>query len=96
MAHLAACGGTPLRSKPFPHWPVLGDEEMEAVVRILEKGKMGRVTVFGQGEPSQVDEFRKAWRRAFPGKDYAIPCSSCCTALELSLRNAGIGAGDHR
>lgn len=94
MAHLAVCGGTPVRKKSFPHWPVLGDKEIKAVTEILEKGKMGRVTVFGKGEPSKVDKFREAWLRYYPGKEYAVPCSSCCTALELSLRNAGIGPGD--
>jgi len=94
MAKLAINGGTPLRTKSWPKWPVIGDEEIRAVTEILEKGKMGRVTIFGKGEPSQVDAFREAWLRRYPGKDYAIPCSSCCTALELSLRNAGVGPGD--
>ena len=94
MAKLAIKGGQPLRTKPWPRWPVIDDEEIQAVTEILEKGKMGRVTVFGRGEDSKVDEFREAWLRYCPGKDYAIPCSSCCTALELSLRNAGVGHGD--
>lgn len=94
MSKLAIAGGAPLKKNPWPKWPVLGDEEARGVMNILDKGKMGRVTVFGSGEPSQVDAFREAWTRHYPGKDYAIPCSSCCTALELSLRNAGIGPGD--
>jgi dTDP-4-amino-4,6-dideoxygalactose transaminase len=94
MAKLAIAGGPPIKRKPFPRWPVLGDEEIAAVTDILQKGKMGRVAVFGHGEPSKVDEFREAWSRYCPGKDYSIPCSNCCTALELSLRNAGVGHGD--
>ena len=94
MSKLAVTGGIPLRDKPWPRWPVIGDEEIAAVMDVLQKGKLGRVTVFGTGEPSQVDAFREAWGRQYPGKEYAIPCSSCCTALELSLRNAGVGRGD--
>ncbi len=94
MAKLAIAGGTPIKRKPFPRWPVIGDEEIAAITHILEEGKMGRVVVFGTGQASQVDAFREAWGRHFPGKDYVIPCSSCCTAMELALRNAGIGHGD--
>jgi len=94
MPNLAVNGGTPLREKPWPKWPVIGEEEKAAVTDLLDRAIMGRVTVFGKGEDSKVDELREAWLRCYPGKDYAIPCSSCCTALELSLRNAGIGPGD--
>ena len=60
MAKLAIAGGPSIKRKPFPRWPVLGDEEIVAVTDILQKGKMGRVAVFGLGEPSKVDEFREA------------------------------------
>src|SRR3990172_3240351 len=94
MSKLAIAGGAPLKKNPWPKWPVLGDEEAHGVMNILKKGKMGRVSVYGSGEPSQVDAFREAWTRQYSRKDYAIPCSSCCTALDLSLRNAGVGPGD--
>ena len=94
MAKLAIAGGTPIKRKPFPRWPVIGDEEIAAMMHILEEGKMGRVVVFGAGQASQVDAFREAWKKAFPGKEYVIPCSNCCTAMEPSLRNAGVGHGD--
>lgn len=94
MPELAINGGRPIRTKPWPKWPIIGKEEKAAVIELLDRAIMGRVTVFGKGEDSQVDQFREAWLRQYPGKEYAIPCSSCCTALELSLRNAGIGPGD--
>lgn len=94
MGKLALKGGKPLRNKAFRKWPLFSDSEIEAVSELLRLGKVGRVTFFGKNEPSKVDELRESWLQYYPGKEYAIPCNSCCTALELALRNAGIGPGD--
>lgn len=94
MATLAINGGKPVRSRPYPTWPPVLDEEIRAVNRVLREGQMGRITRFGNGGSNETDRFREAWKAQYPGKDYAIPCGSCCDALELALRNAGIGPGD--
>ena len=94
MAKLAINGGSPIRTEPYKPWPILGDEEVEAVNRVMRDGQMGRITRFGNFGSNETDQFREAWKAQYPGKEFAIPCSSCCAALELALRNAGIGPGD--
>ena len=94
MAKLAINGGTPVRAEPYMTWPPINDGEIEAVNCVLREGQMGRITRFGDGGSNETDRFREAWRQQYPGKEFALPCSSCCTALELALRNAGIGPGD--
>lgn len=94
MPKLAINGGAPVRTEPYPVWPPVLDAEIEAVNRVLREGQMGRITRFGNGGSNETDKLRQAWTAQYPGKDYALPCSSCCAALELALRNAGIGPGD--
>lgn len=94
MAKLAINGGKPLRTKPFLTWPIIGKEEIAAALGVLNEGRLGRIARFGMGGANFTDKFREAWKTYYPGKEYAIPCVSCCAALELSLRNAGIGPGD--
>lgn len=72
------------RSIPFGK-PLLGDEERDAVARVLE----GTMLVHG--------ELTKAFEKAFAeraGSRHAIALSSCTAALHLSLRACDIGAGD--
>lgn len=94
MAKLAINGGTPVRTEPYKSWPVMGEEEMEAINRVMRHGQMGRITRFGNFGANETDQFREAWKKQYPGKEFAVPCSSCCTSLELALRNAGVGPGD--
>ena len=94
MAKLAINGGDPVRTEPYLIWPAVHDDEIEAVDRVLRAGQMGRITRFGDGGSNETDRFREAWKQQYPGKEFALPCGSCCAALELALRNAGIGPGD--
>lgn len=94
MARLAVNGGAPQRTESFHPWPYIDDQEVQAVSKVLEDGTMGRIMRYGTRGPSLVNDFRQAWLSAYPGKEYAIPCASGCSALELALRNAGVGPGD--
>jgi len=94
MAKLAIKGGNPVRTEPYMVWPPVHDEEVLAVNRVLHEGQMGRITRFGNDGSNETDQLREAWKEQYPGKEFALPCGSCCAALELALRNAGIGPGD--
>ena len=63
MPKLAINGGTPLRDKPFPAWPVFDHEEEEAILGVLRSGKWFRFA-FGQGvelaEPEEGDRSQVA------------------------------------
>jgi len=65
--------------------PLIGDDEIEEVVKTLKSGWLGSGPKVAQFE----EDFRK-YRNA----DYAVALSSCTAALHLSLITAGVTVGD--
>jgi dTDP-4-amino-4,6-dideoxygalactose transaminase len=84
---LAAAGGTPIRTRPFPPWPVFDEEQVAAVAAVLRSGKVNYWT----GEETQ--EFEREFAQA-AGCQYAVALANGTVALELALHAAGIGPGD--
>jgi len=41
MSKLAVCGGTPIRSEPYPAWPVWDERDIAAVTKVVESGRWG-------------------------------------------------------
>lgn len=96
MEKLALFGGTPVRKKPFPSWPLIGKEEINAVVKVL---KSGHLSTFA-APPSEfflggkkIREFEANFA-AYHGTKYAIAVNSGTAALHVALAAAGIGPGD--
>src|SRR5262245_31671748 len=87
MAHLAIAGGTPLRQRPFPRWPVWDQEEVEAVKAVVESGRWGAV----QG--TQVRDFEAEFA-AYHEAACGIAVINGTVALKLALTAAGVGVGD--
>ena len=56
---IGTLGGTPLRTRPFPKWPVVGKEEALALCRVLESDKWGSGMYFGNEGGSEVRRFEK-------------------------------------
>lgn len=67
--------------------PVIGEEEIEAVVAALKRGEISGS--FGESIPRFEEEFA-----AYCGCKYGVAVSSGSTALHLAVAAAGIGAGD--
>jgi len=65
--------------------PIIGEEEIEEVVKVLKSG------FIAQGP--KVAEFEKEFAK-FVGADFAVATSSGTTALHVSLLSCGIGEGD--
>lgn len=86
MPELAINGGAPLRDKPFPGWPPPDPGFVEAVARVAQSG------CWGIGGP--MNERMATSFAAFHDAEYAVPCTSGTTALEVALRATGIGPGD--
>ena len=42
MTELAMTGGTPVRTKPFPAYKVIGEPEKAAVAKVMESGVLSR------------------------------------------------------
>jgi dTDP-4-amino-4,6-dideoxygalactose transaminase len=84
---LAIEGGVPVRQRPFPTWPVFGDAERDALVRVLESGRWGKLA------GSEVVSFEKTFA-AYHGAKHGIGVVNGTVALRLALLAAGIEAGD--
>ncbi len=86
MSKLAVRGGKPVRTKPFPAWPVYDERELEALRGALESGVWG---IGGQRQAELEKRFAD-----FQHAKHAVSVTSGTTALEISLRAMGIGCGD--
>ncbi len=89
MPNLALRGGTPLRTKPWPDWPQHDERELRNLRRVVESGNWG-------GFPSpnvMAGEFAERFA-AYHGAKYGICTTGGTTALEVSLRAAGLERGD--
>ena len=87
QTQLAVDGGTPLRSRPLPPWPVFDQEQISAVSEVLRSGKVNSWT----GEQTGLFEREFA---EFAGCRYGVAVANGTVALELALRALGIAPGD--
>lgn len=83
---LALRGGKPVRSTPFPKWPVFGEEEISAVKEVFESGAWG---IGG----TKVNEFEAKFAKLHQTK-YGIAVANGTVALEVALKACRVGEGD--
>jgi dTDP-4-amino-4,6-dideoxygalactose transaminase len=76
-----------LRPAAEEHWPFYGEDEIEAVAKVLRSGRVNQWT------GGEVFAFQDSLARAFGGK-HCIALANGSLALELPLRVFGIGPGD--
>jgi len=86
MSNLAINGGTPVREKAFPKWPVYGENEKSALLSVLESRKWGTLG-------PRVKEFQEEFA-AFVGARHGLCVSNGTVSLEIALRAMEIGPGD--
>lgn len=84
---LAIDGGTPVRTVPFPAWPVFDEREVQAVVEVTRSGKWGAL------DGNKVREFEREFA-AYQQARHGICVVNGTAALEIALRALGIGPGD--
>lgn len=87
FSELAVNGGAPVRREPLPIWPFFDQDEIDAVQKVLQSGRVNYWT--GQECKNFESEFA-----ASVGKAYGIALANGTVALELALYALGIGAGD--
>jgi len=86
---LALRGGAPIRTRPFPAWPIFDERERSALDRVLSSRNWG-------GYPCPNDNARQ-FAQAFAdyhGARYGATVANGTVSLELALDAAGIGGGD--
>lgn len=86
-SQLAIHGGTPVRTKPFPVWPVYGDPEEQVVIRAIRSGKWGKL------DGSEVAAFERDFAE-YQGAKHGLAVVNGTVSLQIALMAAGIQAGD--
>ena len=56
----AILGGKPVRTEPLSQWPIITDEEIEAVTRVLRRRKLFASMYSGEEVPKFEEEFSRA------------------------------------
>jgi dTDP-4-amino-4,6-dideoxygalactose transaminase len=86
MSVLAIKGGIPVRTNPFPAWPVKNDKELIKLKEVWESGKWGVYSDY-------TKEFEEKFAKKF-GAKYGLTAVNGTTSMWIALRAAGIGLGD--
>lgn len=96
MASLALFGGSPIRTRPFPAYNTIGDEEKRAVMEVLDTGRLSEFIgrhgeLFHGGR--KVRELETLVQEKF-GVKHAVSMNSATSCLYAAMGALGIGAGD--
>ncbi len=83
---LALLGGSPVRQKALPVWPVFNQDEEQLLQEVLRSRTWG-------GYSEQVKEFEAAFARMH-GVQHAISCSNGTVALDAALRALDLKCGE--
>ena len=101
MEKLAIQGGSPVRKKGWPTWPISDETEEKALLAVLHSGNWWRHS-YGQGVELVEDEahlqstvarFQHQFARD-RACEYGICAANGTVTIEMSLRAAGIRPGD--
>lgn len=96
MAKLAINGGNPVRTKLFPAYNTIGEEEKKAVMKVLDSGNLsqflGAWTHDFLGGPT-VRKFEEEWCKMI-GVNYSISVNSNTSGLYTAMGAIGIQPGD--
>ncbi|MCG2770122.1 MAG: DegT/DnrJ/EryC1/StrS family aminotransferase [Anaerolineae bacterium] len=89
MSELAVLGGQPVRTEPYPDWPVFDERDIAAVTEVVKSGQWG-----GSPYPGpQTAEFLRRFLE-LQGGEYAVTVANGTITMEVACRVAGIGWGD--
>lgn len=84
---LALHGGPPVRTTPWPAWPLYGPAVLEAIDRVA------RSHCYHPQVGKETEQFERIFA-GYHGLPHAVGTSSGTTALQLALAVSGIGHGD--
>jgi dTDP-4-amino-4,6-dideoxygalactose transaminase len=84
---LAALGGKPVRTEPFPSWPVVEKNDIDGWNKVLLERKWCRI------DGNYANTFEKAYAER-TGTKYCVATANGTSALFASLNALDIGPGD--
>ncbi|MGA7933788.1 MAG: DegT/DnrJ/EryC1/StrS family aminotransferase, partial [Kovacikia sp.] len=86
---LAILGGTPVRTHPYPAWPIVDQGYVDAVTAVVRSGRWGGSLFPGSETFAFANQFA-----AMQGGNFAVPMVNGTVTMEVALRAANIGWGD--
>lgn len=81
----AILGGAPVRTEPFPSWPVSDELEERELLKVLRSGRWNR--------GGEVERFEAEYAR-LTGAQHCLATANGTSALLAALGGLGIGQGD--
>jgi perosamine synthetase len=84
---IALKGGKPVRTSPWPKWPLFTDKDKADLAALLDDGRLTSIT------GPKVREFEEKYAAAF-GARYGLATCNGVTAIHLALAALQIGPGD--
>ncbi|MBW7453989.1 DegT/DnrJ/EryC1/StrS family aminotransferase, partial [Paenibacillus sepulcri] len=82
METLAFNGGSPVRTKPFPEWPIYGEQEERHLLEVLHSGKWGGIGRI------KLPEFEEQFA-AYHGASHAVTVVNGTIGITIALQAAG-------
>lgn len=89
---LAVFGGTPVRRRQWPKWPLATPNTQRGLLEVLHSGKWA---ISGWSDAS--DTYERRVSRAFAAyvdRSYCVACSHGSAALSITLQALDVGPGD--
>lgn len=97
---LALLGGQPIRTKPVPPHKTTGEEEKQAVLRVLDEGYLSLFEGNAAPDPPfsfrggpEVQALETEWAQYY-GVKHAIAVNSATSGLYAAMGATGVGPGD--
>jgi perosamine synthetase len=87
MEKPALLGGKPVRSKPFPSWPLIRENDEKAWMEVLRSGRWNKLN------GTQARRFEKTWAEKI-GAKHCLAVSNGTGALITALNALEVGPGD--
>jgi dTDP-4-amino-4,6-dideoxygalactose transaminase len=84
---LAVLGGKPVRTKPFPAWPVVRQNDADGWRKVLDAGRWCRL------DGNYANAFEAAYSK-MTGSNHCLATANGTSALFTSLSALGVGPGD--
>jgi dTDP-4-amino-4,6-dideoxygalactose transaminase len=87
MNKLAVDGGTPVRTKPFPEWPVRDELEEKLIIEVVQSGR------WGGAEKEKLEQFEQQFA-SFQDAKYAVTVNNGTISITAALLAAGVEPGN--
>lgn len=89
MPKLALLSGTPVRTEPYPQWPVFDERDLNIVSEVIKSGQWGGFPYPGPQTTRFIQRFSE-----LQGGGYPVAMINGTVTIEIALRTANIGWGD--